>query len=108
MPLNMTFLRKLPGNKDFSWYAATLCGLGFFTAMPGTVGSVVAFCIFILHPLPLGAILGVCLLGVWVSDRYSKNEGVTDPGEIIIDEVAGTWIAMYGLPSAGAFPLPDF
>jgi hypothetical protein len=52
MPLNMTFLRKLPGNKDFFWCMATLCGLGFFTAMPGTVGSVAAFLVFAFYPVP--------------------------------------------------------
>ena len=104
MPLNTTFLRKLPGNKDFSWCAATLCGLGFFTAMPGTVGSVAAWLVFALYPVPLAGILAVVFLGVWASHQYSRKEGKTDPGEVIIDEVAGTWISMYGLPSGFFLP----
>lgn len=104
MPLNTTFLRKLPGNKDFFWCAATLCGLGFFTTMPGTVGSVAAFFVFALYPIPLAGLLAVVVLGVWASHQYSLREGKTDPGEVIIDEVAGTWIAMYGLPSGFFLP----
>jgi phosphatidylglycerophosphatase A len=104
MPLNTTFLRKLPGNKDFFWCAATLCGLGFFTAMPGTVGSVAAFFVFALYPIPLAGLLAVVVLGVWASHQYSLREGKTDPREVIIDEVAGTWIAMYGLPSGFFLP----
>ncbi len=68
------------------------------------------FC-FCPIPYPPGGASGLVVLGVWASHQYSLREGKTDPGEVIIDEVAGTWIAMYGLPSGfspRAFPLQIF
>ena len=104
MPLNMTYLQKLPGNKNFYWHASTLCGLGFFSSMPGTVGSIAAFLVYPVIPVPILAIIGIIALGVWTSHRYALQEGKKDPKEVIIDEVAGTWIAMFGLPSGFSLP----
>ena len=104
MPLNMTYLQKLPGNKNFYWHASTLCGLGFFSSMPGTVGSIAAFLVYPVIPVPILAIIGIIALGVWTSHRYAVQEGKKDPKEVIIDEVAGTWIAMFGLPSGFSLP----
>jgi len=104
MPLNMTYLQKLPGNKNFYWHISTLCGLGFFSSMPGTVGSIAAFLVYPVLPFPIAAIIGIVALGVWTSQRYASQEGKKDPKEVIIDEVAGTWIAMFGLPSGFSLP----
>ena len=104
MPLNMIYLQKLPGNKNFYWHASTLCGLGFFSSMPGTVGSIAAFLVYPVIPVPILAIIGIIALGVWTSHRYAAQEGKKDPKEVIIDEVAGTWIAMFGLPSGFSLP----
>ena len=38
----------------------------------------------------------IMLIGVFVSDRYSKKKGEKDPKEVVIDEVVGTWFALYG------------
>ncbi|MGI6791290.1 phosphatidylglycerophosphatase A family protein [Aminivibrio sp.] len=100
----MTYLQKLPGNKNFYWHASTLCGLGFFSSMPGTVGSIAAFLVYPVIPVPILAIIGIIALGVWTSHRYAVQEGKKDPKEVIIDEVAGTWIAMFGLPSGFSLP----
>ena len=75
MPLNMTYLQKLPGNKNFYWHVSTLCGLGFFSSMPGTVGSIAAFLVYPVLPVPLAAIIGIIVLGVWTSHRYAEQEG---------------------------------
>lgn len=104
MPLNMTYLQKLPGNKNFYWHVSTLCGLGFFSSMPGTVGSIAAFLVYPVLPVPLAAIIGIIVLGVWTSHRYAEQEGKKDPKEVIIDEVAGTWIALFDLPSVFSLP----
>ncbi|MDD3391451.1 MAG: phosphatidylglycerophosphatase A [Synergistaceae bacterium] len=100
----MIYLQKLPGNKNFYWHASTLCGLGFFSSMPGTVGSIAAFLVYPVIPVPILAIIGIIALGVWTSHRYAVQEGKKDPKEVIIDEVAGTWIAMFGLPSGFSLP----
>lgn len=72
--------------------------------MPGTVGSVVAFFLYALFPASLEVLLAVIIVGTWASHRYSEQIGVQDPKEVIIDEVAGTWIAMFGLPSGYFLP----
>jgi len=72
--------------------------------MPGTVGSIAAFLVYPVIPVPILAIIGIIALGVWTSHRYALQEGKKDPKEVIIDEVAGTWIAMFGLPSGFSLP----
>lgn len=97
MPLNMTYLQKLPGPKDLVWALSTVFGLGFFTSMPGTLGSVAGFFIYALFPLSISVIVLVALAGVWASGRYSRRRGVSDPKEVVIDEVVGMWVSMWGL-----------
>jgi phosphatidylglycerophosphatase A len=72
--------------------------------MPGTLGSLAAFFVYVVFPVPWYLIVAVAALGVYTSDVYSKKTGVTDPKEVIIDEVVGTWISMYALPSGFFIP----
>ena len=74
-------------------------GIGRFPVAPGTLASLVAVLIgavalWIDHrALTLLAIV-TCVVGIWAV-RESNAEG--DPGWIVIDELAGQWIAMIGL-----------
>jgi phosphatidylglycerophosphatase A len=47
-------------------------------------------------------IVTVSLLGWWASSEHARLIGRDDPGEIVIDEVAGLWIAL--LPASLAWP----
>ncbi len=85
---------------------ATWFGAGLLPKAPGTWGSLAA--------LPLGwaiqyftgwaglavAALVVFLVGIWAADAYAKRGADPDPGEIVIDEVAGQWLAL--LPAMGS------
>jgi phosphatidylglycerophosphatase A len=104
MSQNTTFSQRSAANRDLPWWISTLCGLGFLTKAPGTLASVVAFFIYGFFPVPLYAIAAVFALGVWSSWKYCDRRGVEDPGEVVIDEVVGMWIAMYG--HGGGFLLP--
>jgi phosphatidylglycerophosphatase A len=82
---------------------ATFFGAGTFPAASGTFGSMVAlpFGIALLQiPAPLGrlallvAVSGVLALGVWASARYCAALEQPDSGEVVIDEVAGQWLAL--------------
>jgi len=42
----------------------------------------------------LGLIVGVTALGVWASGASERAFGRSDDGRIVIDEVAGQWIAL--------------
>lgn len=96
-------------------HPALLLATWFYSGLapkaPGTMGSLAAlpFAWLIIDRLgSLGlsiAILIVFFVGLWASKIYMTETGKTDPGEIVIDEVAGQWIAC--LPIAGMLPNLD-
>jgi phosphatidylglycerophosphatase A len=83
---------------------ATWFGAGLIPKAPGTWGSLAAlpFAWLILHFGGLWWLAGgiglVFLVGWWASEIYVTGTGQADPGAIVIDEVAGQWIAL--LPAA--------
>lgn len=80
---------------------ASFFGVGFFPVAPGTAGSAVALLIgaaLMLGPpwlLPLGAALAVA--AGYLAVPRAVTDPDADPGWVVIDEVAGQWIAMLGL-----------
>jgi phosphatidylglycerophosphatase A len=85
-----------------AWLIATACGIGRAPIASGTVASAVAAGLWvILHP-GLGAEWAVCgamiVAGVWAADRVAKRLGDDDPSVVVIDEFAGMWLALLGLP----------
>ena len=96
-----------PGKKTlWAWTIATFFGAGFGKPGPGTWGSVAATLIWAgvaigLHPshdLMLGlTIAGIALaiaLGVPAATIAARESARKDPGFVVIDEVAGVWIAL--------------
>jgi len=83
---------------------ATWFGIGLIRRAPGTWGSLAALpCAAGLHlavgPWGLAAAAGVvALAGVWASARYAAALGGGDPGAVVVDEVAGQWLALVPLP----------
>jgi phosphatidylglycerophosphatase A len=78
---------------------ATWFGCGRFKPAPGTMGAIGAIPLHLglrLLPLPVhvAAVLGITAVGVWSSNEMAKAMGVEDPQCVVIDEVAGTLIAM--------------
>ncbi len=94
----------MTGKEKFYELIATAGGLGKIGKMPGTLGSVLAFIIAIFLPVKWWVILITVVIGTISSENYQNRTGRKDPGEVVIDEVAGTWIAMYGLPAGFALP----
>jgi phosphatidylglycerophosphatase A len=77
----------------------TWFGCGESKVAPGTVGSIGAVPLhYLLTRLPLAwhwaAIVVVSVVGIWASDRVAQVLEVKDPQRVVIDEVAGTLIAM--------------
>ena len=80
---------------------ASFVGVGFCPVAPGTAGSLAALALgawamqgpaWLLPLLALGATgAGFAAIPRAVADRR------TDPGWVVIDEVAGQWIALLGL-----------
>jgi len=90
----------------------TLGHIGHLRPAPGTWGSAAAIPLaWGLHELGgfwllLVATLAVTALGWWAIGVATKHSADKDPSEIIIDEVAGQWIALWpvslGAQMAGA------
>jgi phosphatidylglycerophosphatase A len=41
--------------------------------------------------------------GVWASDRAIQAFGREDPGEVVVDEVAGSWVALAGATALNGY-----
>ena len=72
--------------------------------MPGTVASAAACLVALFVPPTWPLILSVCIVGTIASDRYARETGRKDPGEIVIDEVVGMWISLFALPQTMWLP----
>lgn len=79
---------------------AIFFGVGLLRPAPGTWGSAAALALgLILHrighfPLLLVATLAVTAFGFWACRCELADKPGEDPSEIVIDEVAGQWIAL--------------
>jgi phosphatidylglycerophosphatase A len=80
---------------------ASFFGVGFFPVAAGTAGSAVALVIgaaLMRGPawlLPAGAVIAA--IAGFLAIRRAVTDPEADPGWVVIDEVAGQWIAMLGL-----------
>jgi phosphatidylglycerophosphatase A len=107
---------KPPAQRTRSaWWLATVCGIGWLRPGPGTYASVAAVMIWfalawwlapqtgLLFLLTFALAILATAIGIPASDRVAREAGVADPGFVVIDEVAGAWIAVLAacLPLAG-------
>ncbi len=93
---------------------ATFFGVGLLPWAPGTWGSAAAIpAAWVIHglggfPALLAASVAVTFIGWWATAAATNGKEDHDPGEIVIDEVAGMWVALLplsaGLWQAGADP----
>ena len=79
-------------------------GSGLSPIAPGTAGSLAAipFYLLLLHRLPvwqyLVLMLAVFALGIWASERTSRDLGQHDYGGIVWDEFVGQWLVLLACP----------
>ena len=108
-------VRNKVQNKDaakwWAWVVATFFGAGFGKPGPGTWGSVAAVLLWTAaawglrlsaRELLLALAIGIALtlvFGVPAATIVERESGWTDPGFVVIDEVAGQWIALLGSPA---------
>ena len=118
-------LRPARTATDYLALTIATCGVGFIPLAPGTFGSVVGIGLWaivrggvlaILWPLAgrnnlnllhisygliasqLLAVVLVTLAGTWAGSRVEKMHGAKDPQRVVIDEVAGQFIALIAVP----------
>ena len=95
---------------------ATAGGVGFLRPAPGTWGTAVAVLVampwILLAPPTLvsaGLLVGIALatgFGVWSAGVVGRRTGIADPGQVVIDEVAGVWATLACIPPAVAVASP--
>ncbi len=77
--------------------------LGYMPVAPGSFGAVIgllAYCVMPLFPW-MAVLMGLILFigfSVWVSQAAEKLLNEKDPGCIIIDEIAGMAVTLFGFP----------
>lgn len=90
----------------WAWMAATFFGAGYLKPGPGTFGSAAAVVLWFLvnHFFPepalytslhtlLAAVLATAI-GIPAATRVARESGKKDPQIVVLDEVAGQWIAL--------------
>lgn len=90
-------------------------GAGYSPLAPGTMGTLVGVAFYLIldrvlpHLLSYGIMLvAFTLLGVWISGRCERYLGEKDNRKIVIDEIGGFLIAMFGLSSSPRFIVLGF
>ena len=111
--------------KDYLAIAIATCGVGYLPLAPGTWGSLVGVVVYAavrgagiklffylgiraevnLLPVYYGVILlellfvvGLLLIGTWAASQTEKFSKTKDPRIVVIDEVAGQFIALLPVP----------
>lgn len=94
----------------WAFAVATFFGAGRLKPGPGTWGSVAALLLWAaagwaMHPsrgmMAAMLVTGIALtliFGIPAATIAARESGIEDPGFVVIDEVAGQWIALLGCP----------
>ncbi|HZH29678.1 MAG TPA: phosphatidylglycerophosphatase A [Pyrinomonadaceae bacterium] len=122
--LTTAFIGRPPRERTLRDYIAlgvSTCGVGFIPLAPGTWGSALGVCIYLLVRAfgfrPTGqigldaginaallttflllVIIAVSLAGTWAATRTETIIGRKDPGIVVVDEVAGQLITFVFMP----------
>src|SRR6185295_18343323 len=92
---------------DYLALSIATCGVGYLPLAPGTWGSLVGVGIFLLLTRVIAGnalvavvlvfIIVVTAVGTWAATRTEELSGRKDPGKVVVDEVAGQFIALFPL-----------
>jgi phosphatidylglycerophosphatase A len=99
-----------------AFHLATVGGLAERLPAPGTtVGSLVGALGFaalvrlvpaVLLPVAAAVLVLLLPLAVWACGAEAARRGVSDPGPVVLDEVAGQWLALVVLAAGTGAPPP--
>jgi phosphatidylglycerophosphatase A len=101
-----------------AWLIATFFGVGQMYPGPGTYASAITVALWwiVAHWISSGWLLPVAMIasavitvgGIPPSTAVARESGYTDPGFVVIDEVAGQMIALLGIPLSWNYLLASF
>ena len=109
-----TSARRFSSRSVVPLAVATALGAGYAPIAPGTWGSAVGLLLWFALPSTIWiqalAIVAVLVAGVWSGGVAEHHFGRTDPGQVVIDEVAGMLVTLFLNPvgwigAAGGFLL---
>jgi phosphatidylglycerophosphatase A len=89
-----------------AYFVATFGNVGRIPVVPGTFGTLAALPLAYLLALAGNALLfgvafsALVVLGIWAAGVVEEGEGATDPGLVVVDEVAGFLVTVAFLPAA--------
>lgn len=93
------------------WGVLTFGGVGASPVAPGTCGSFVAVIVgFLLYelisvPFLFPVLAGIAsVLTILLGNQIEEQFGEKDPGAIVLDEVAGQWLALSFIPLVDGGP----
>jgi len=99
-----------PARTAWAWRTGTFFGIGRLKPGPGTWASLAAAAIWyiglstthltdgVATAVTLAGAVVVTLIGIPASTIVERESGRTDPGFVVIDEVAGQWITLVFTP----------
>jgi phosphatidylglycerophosphatase A len=79
---------------------ATWFGSGLLPLVPGTWGSLAALpfaWVIVWYAGSYGLLaagMAILAVGIWAGGVYAERTAAEDPGPVVIDEVAGQWLAL--------------
>ncbi len=93
-------------------FISTFAHVGDVPFAPGTAGSAAGLVVFYLigqgRIAQAVAILVLFALGIWSGTVAERHFGMEDPGPVVIDEVMGMLITLWGIPVGWAGALAGF
>ena len=99
-----------PHRTRVAWLIGTFFGAGVLKPGPGTYGSVAAAALWLMagglvhhNTETLTILTGIAVvlataIGIPAATRVARESGRPDPGIVVIDEVAGQWLALLFVP----------
>ena len=115
--------RPIRSFKDYLALAIATCGVGYLPLAPGTWGSLIGLAVYLgirgaamgffferagatdLLQVYYGVLLveiafavALSLVGTWAASQTEQLSGTKDPSKVVIDEVAGQFIALLTVP----------
>ena len=90
-------MSEFPNLKKPYEFIASLGGIGLIPLAPGTFGSIFAWFVFVIMSHFVDMLIytiAIVFIAIWVCEKASVNLIQKDHKSIVIDELAGMWVAL--------------
>ena len=90
-------MSEFPNLKKPYDFIASLGGIGLIPFAPGTFGSIFAWFVFVIMSHFVNMLIytiAIVFIAIWVCEKASVNLIQKDHKSIVIDELAGMWVAL--------------